>query len=176
MSRIRRLLTALRSAVTIGSGASVIAARTPPAPAPVDSPGHGGPDATIELDPSGLGGLGWGYAPENDGALDRGEIVWTWVPYQERDGRGKDRPVVIMATMGAGDLLAVQLTSTDHSGDNDYVPLGVGGWDRVGRPSWAGIGRVFRVRQGGVRREGTVVGAARYSQIERALRARHHWR
>ena len=118
----------------------------------------------------------WGYRPESDGTLDPGEIVWTWVPYQERDGRGKDRPVVIVAALSGGDMLAVQLTTTDHSGDDDYLPLGVGAWDPARRPSWAGLARVFRVRQGGVRREGTVVDATRYRLIERALRARYAWR
>jgi hypothetical protein len=140
------------------------------------SPGKAGQDATIELAPSAVRRATWGYAPESDGALDRGEIVWTWVPYEERDGRGKDRPVVIMATLTDGRMLAVQLTSKDHTDDDDYVPLGVGPWDRDRRPSWAGIDRVFQVRQGGVRREGTVVDAARYTLIERALRTRHNWR
>jgi hypothetical protein len=126
------------------------------------SPGKAGQDATIELAPSAVRRATWGYAPESDGALDRGEIVWTWVPYEERDGRGKDRPVVIMATLTDGRMLAVQLTSKDHTDDDDYVPLG--------------IDRVFQVRQGGVRREGTVVDAARYTLIERALRTRHNWR
>ncbi|GAB5080487.1 hypothetical protein ARTHROSP310_36360 [Arthrobacter sp. AD-310] len=27
-----------------------------------------------------------------DGEPDPGEVVWTWVPYQEDHGRGKDRP------------------------------------------------------------------------------------
>jgi len=140
------------------------------------SPGRTGPDATIELDPGTVHRPRWGYAPESDGALDPGEIVWTWVPYQERDGRGKDRPVVVVATLTGGNMLAVQLTSTDHTGDDDFLALGVGPWDPAHRPSWAGLARVFRVRQGGVRREGTLVDAARYALIERALRARYGWR
>ena len=172
MSRTRRFLTALRSAVL---GTTVQGAGTATEPARQAVPGQSGPDATIELDPSTLGRTGWGYAPESDGALDPGEIVWTWVPFEERDGRGKDRPVVIMATLGRGNLLAVQLTSKDHTGDDDYVPLGVGSWDHDRRPSWAGIARVFQVRQGGVRREGTVIDSARYTLIERAVRARYRW-
>ncbi|TFD94160.1 type II toxin-antitoxin system PemK/MazF family toxin [Cryobacterium lactosi] len=156
---------------TTGSRAGAVTVLAPPAAA-----GRSGPDATVELDPSGLGRIGWGYAPHSDGILDPGEIVWTWVPYEERDGRGKDRPVVIMATLSPGNLLAVQLTSRDHSGDDDYVPLGVGSWDHDRRPSWADIGRVFQVRQGGVRREGTVLDATRYALIGRALRDHHQWR
>nr|RZI36218.1 hypothetical protein BJQ95_01348 [Cryobacterium sp. SO1] len=84
--------------------------------------------------------------------------------------------MAIMATLGRGNLLAIQLTSKDHSGDDHYVPLGVGPWDHDRRPSWAGIARVFQVRQGGVRREGTVLDAARYALIERAMRDRFQWR
>ena len=27
------------------------------------------------------------YTPDRDGEPDPGEVVWTWVPYEERDGR-----------------------------------------------------------------------------------------
>ncbi|TFB97826.1 type II toxin-antitoxin system PemK/MazF family toxin [Cryobacterium adonitolivorans] len=168
MSRTRGFLTALRSAL--------FTTRTAGAPRTESVPVQSGPDATVELDPSTVRRAGWGYAPKTDGALDPGEVVWTWVPFEERDGRGKDRPVVIVATLPGGNMLAVQLTSTDHSGNDDYLPLGVGPWDPARRPSWAGLARVFQVRQGGVRREGTVVDAARYGLIERALRARYGWR
>ncbi|MEC5182831.1 hypothetical protein RCH12_000261 [Cryobacterium sp. MP_3.1] len=168
MFRTRQLLTALRSAL--------FGARTVGVPRTGTAPGQSGPDATIELDPTTVRRAGWGYAPETDGALDPGEIVWTWVPYEELDGRGKDRPVVVMATLSEGNMLAVQLTSTDRSGNADYLPLGEGPWDPARRPSWAGLARVFQVRQGGVRREGTVVDAARYRMIERALRTRYGWR
>jgi hypothetical protein len=135
-----------------------------------------GPDATVELDPAAVRRPGWGYAPKNDGALDPGEVVWTWGPYQERDGRGKDRPVLVVATLTDGTVLAVQLTSADHTGDVDHVFLGVGAWDREGRSSWAALDRVFRVSPGGVRREGTFVDAARYRAVEDALRHRYGWR
>jgi hypothetical protein len=174
----RRVLTALRSALKGTRSAGAPRPETAPGQSAPGQPGPGqsGPDATIELDPSAAAQAVWGYRPESDGTLDPGEIVWTWVPYEERDGRGKDRPVVIMATLTGGNMLAVQLTSTDQSGDDDYLPLGVGAWDPARRPSWAGLARVFRVRQGGVRREGTVVDATRYRLIERALRARYGWR
>ena len=31
------------------------------------------------------------YAPQLDGDADPGEIVWTWVAYEDDRGRGKDR-------------------------------------------------------------------------------------
>lgn len=116
------------------------------------------------------------YAPAHDGEPDPGEIVWTWVPYEERDGRGKDRPVVIVAASGGGDFLAVQLTSKAHDGDRDFLSLGTGPWDASGRPSWARVDRLFRVRTGGMRREAASLDAARYALLTRALGDRYGWR
>jgi hypothetical protein len=116
-----------------------------------------------------------GYTPERDGEPDPGEIVWTWVPYEERDGRGKDRPVVIVASSKAGDYLAVQLTSSGRDGDRDLVALGPGEWDGEGRPSWARIDRVFRVHAAGMRREAASLDASRYARVTGALRARYGW-
>ena len=57
------------------------------------------------------------YAPSPDGAPDPGEIVWTWVPYEEDHTQGKDRPVLLVGRSGPR-LLALMLTSKDHSGDH----------------------------------------------------------
>src|SRR5690349_25068137 len=50
------------------------------------------------------------YAPDLDGAADPGEIVWTWVPFEEDDGRGKDRPVLVVGREGA-ELVGLMLSS-----------------------------------------------------------------
>ncbi|AMB58322.1 type II toxin-antitoxin system PemK/MazF family toxin [Microterricola viridarii] len=92
------------------------------------------------------------YRPNVDGNLDPGEIVWTWVPYEEHDGRGKDRPVLIVAGGSGTALLAVQLTSKGHDGDPEQVAIGSGSWDSSGRAGWVKIDRVTK-----------------------ALRARHGW-
>ena len=115
------------------------------------------------------------YAPRPDGRPDPGEIVWTWVPYEERDGRGKDRPVVIVAPSGADAFLAVQLTSKAHEGSRDFVALGTGAWDAAGRPSWVNIDRVFVVRTAGMRREAASLDAKRYLRLADALTARYGW-
>lgn len=128
------------------------------------------------MDPKRLRGVRLGYTPERDGEPDPGEVVWTWVPYEERDGRGKDRPVAIIAALSAGDFLAVQLTSKPNDGDHDYVALGAGAWDAEGRQSWARIDRVFSVRSGGMRREAASLDAARYARLTSALRGRYGWR
>ncbi|WP_104475317.1 type II toxin-antitoxin system PemK/MazF family toxin [Microterricola pindariensis] len=140
------------------------------------SPGRYGREATSEVDPRTVGRVRMSYSPSTDGNPDPGEIVWTWVPYQEHDGRGKDRPVLIVAGGRGGALLAVQLTSKGHDGDPDQLALGSGPWDSSGRASWVKIDRVFRVFPSGMRREGASLDRRRFDAVASALRARYGWR
>ena len=116
------------------------------------------------------------YSPATDGDPDPGEIVWTWVPFEERDGRGKDRPVLVVAAeKGGRSWLAVQLTSKSHQGDAEFVPIGAGAWDSAGRPSWVNIDRVFRIFDGGMRREACALPSTRYQAVQQQLRQRYGW-
>ena len=56
------------------------------------------------------------YSPVPGKNPDPGEVVWTWVPYEEDHSRGKDRPVLLIGRDGAW-LLALQMTSVDHDRD-----------------------------------------------------------
>ena len=117
------------------------------------------------------------YSPVTNGDPDPGEIVWTWVPFEERDGRGKDRPVLIVAVAPQGGFLAVQLTSKSHDQHRgDYIELGSGAWDAQGRPSWVNIDRVFRVQTNGMRREAAALDAGRFERVAAALVSRYGWR
>ena len=40
------------------------------------------------------------YSPSLDGDADPGEIVWTWVPFEEDHSQGKDRPVLLVGRDG----------------------------------------------------------------------------
>ena len=115
-------------------------------------------------------------APQSDGVPDPGEIVWTWVPFEENDGRGKDRPVLVVAVESAGTYLAVQLTSKDHDGEGDFVSVGAGGWDGEHRPSWVNLDRVIRVQEGGMRRESTALPRGPFEQVTDRLHQRYGWR
>jgi hypothetical protein len=140
------------------------------------SPGRFGATATIQVDPRSVAGLRMSYEPVTDGDPDPGEIVWTWVPYEENDGRGKDRPVLVVAAEADGTVLAVELTSKEHDGDKDHVAIGSGAWDGQGRPSWVAIDRVFRLHDKGMRREATALDKERFLIVARALHARYGWR
>jgi hypothetical protein len=133
------------------------------------------------VEPTAVGAVRMSYHPDPDGDPDPGEIVWTWVPFEEHDGRGKDRPVLVVAAevdrAGAErTVLAVQLTSKDHDGDGDFVSIGAGAWDGEHRPSWVNIDRVMRVHTAGMRREACSLDRQNYQRVEAALRRRYGWR
>lgn len=146
-------------------------------PAPTElaeaSPGRYGPHATTQT--RDFGAVRTSYNPHVDGDPDPGEIVWTWVPFEENDGRGKDRPVLVVAREPAGTLLAVQLSSRPHD-DVEWIPIGSGPWDNEGRASWVDVSRVLRVRPDGMRREAAALDREPFDSVIAALRQRHGWR
>lgn len=139
-------------------------------------PGSRGPTATVEIEPPRPDGLTITYTPDADGEPDTGEIVWTWVPYDERDGRGKDRPVLVIARQDADHVLAVRLTSKSHDGDRDYLAIGAGPWDSKGRPSWVDVEQIYRVHRDGMRREASVLDLDRFTRVAAALQGRYGWK
>lgn len=115
------------------------------------------------------------YAPAPDGAADPGEIVWTWVPFEEDDGRGKDRPLLVVGR-SAGDLLGLMLSSQHRrDGEPDWVSIGSGAWDREGRESFVRLDRVLEVAEHGIRREGAVLDRDRFERVAVQLRGRYGW-
>ncbi len=146
-------------------------ARTPAASRPTG----GGATGTVELDPRRVGPVAIGYAPRRDGAPDAGEVVWTWVPYAENDGRGKDRPVLIIGRHGTDRAFAVKLTSKAHDGERDFLPIGPGAWDSQGRPSWVDIDQLYSVHADGMRREAAALDSARFRIVAEALHRRYGW-
>jgi len=141
-----------------------------------DSPGRYGPTATTEADPDRVGSVRTEYAPAHDGDPDPGEIVWTWVPFEENDGRGKDRPVLVVAREKADTLLAVQLSSKEHDFEREWVPIGIGPWDKEGRESWVNLDRVMRVHADGMRREACALDRGRFNLVVNRLKERYGWR
>jgi hypothetical protein len=115
------------------------------------------------------------YAPDLDGAADPGEIVWAWVPFEEGDGRGKDRPVLVVGRDG-GELVGLMLSSQhDRAHDRDWISIGSGAWDREGRESFVRLDRVLVVAERGIRREGAVLDRDRFDRVARQLRERFGW-
>ncbi len=116
------------------------------------------------------------YAPQPDGRADPGEVVWTWVPYEEDASRGKDRPVLVVGRDGSR-LLGLMLSSNaDRDGQRGWLALGAGTWDAEQRPSWIRLDRVLDVEEDGIRREGAVLTRDRFDRVAAALRAEQGWR
>src|SRR4051812_45177530 len=120
------------------------------------------------------------YRPRADGRPDPGEIVWAWVPYDENDGRGKDRPLLVIGRRG-GDLLGLMLSSQDHDRDaadearhgRAWTDIGTGAWDARGRPSEVRLDRLLVLDPAGVRREGAALDRARFDAVVTEARRGH---
>lgn len=117
-----------------------------------------------------VGDVRFAYAPQADNHPDPGEVVWTWVPFEEDASRGKDRPVVVLGWAGdTTDLAVAQLSSKDHADDARWLLLGPGGWDPEGRPSSVRLDRLLAVAPEAVRREGAALDRSRYDAVVQAL-------
>jgi hypothetical protein len=115
------------------------------------------------------------YAPDLDGQADPGEIVWTWVVYEDDPSQGKDRPVLVVGRDGAI-LLGLMLSSQERRAqDQDWVALGSGAWDYEGRESWVRLDRVLDVPEEGIRREGAILDQERFNLVAARLRADFSW-
>lgn len=134
------------------------------------------------------------YAPHADDRPDPGEIVWTWVHYEEDASQGKDRPVLVLAeesaeaggTDGTGAVLvALMLTSRDRAETDEvitdehgstWVDIGTGDWDRKGRPSEVRADRLLRIVPAAVRREGGRLDERTFDRVAAAVAGVHGWR
>ncbi|WP_286931135.1 MULTISPECIES: type II toxin-antitoxin system PemK/MazF family toxin [Aeromicrobium] len=123
-------------------------------------------------------GLDTTWSGNHDGRPDPGEIVWTWVPYEDDPSQGKDRPVLLIGRRGDGTLVALQLTSRDHDRDaaqearagRFWMDIGSGPWDAQRRPSEVRLNRLIQVREQDVRREGAVLPREVYERVLGAAR------
>ena len=115
------------------------------------------------------------YAPDLDGRADPGEIVWTWVVYEDDPSRGKDRPVLVVGR-DRQSLLGLMLSSQEyHRDDADWVSVGSGSWDYEGRTSWVRLDRVLDVPEEGIRREGAILDRDMFDLVAARLRADYSW-
>lgn len=120
------------------------------------------------------------YDPFDDDLPDPGEIVWTFVPFEENPDEGKDRPALIIGRDGEW-LLALQVTSQDHDRDRRqeneagrfWFDIGTGPWDSKRRPSEVRVNRIIRIDPAGVRRIGAVLPRDRFDAV--ATEVRRHY-
>lgn len=116
------------------------------------------------------------YDPHPDGQPDPGEVVWTWVAYEDDPSQGKDRPVVLISR-DADKIIGLMMTSVDHDRDmadeasmgRYWYNLGSGPWDSKGRPSEVRLDRLLVVDPADIRREGSVLDEPRFDALVTAL-------
>lgn len=114
------------------------------------------------------------------GGRSAGEMVWTWVAYEEDPSQGKDRPVLLVGELD-GWLLGLPATSKDHDLDAEqerragryWVEIGAGDWDSRGRVSEVRVDRIVRVDPTRVRRAAGRVDRAVFEKV--AAGVRQHW-
>lgn len=116
------------------------------------------------------------YDPQDDADADPGEVVWTWVPYEEDHRQGKDRPVLVIGHDGPW-LLALPMTSKDHDRDarqeaaagRFWCDIGSGSWDREGRASEVRVNRILRIDPTGIRRIAARLDHHRFETVAREV-------
>ncbi|OBI13818.1 growth inhibitor PemK [Mycobacterium sp. E2327] len=151
--------------------ANVIASAAPASPAEIAT----GRPVTSTSFPTAQRARKLVYAPNLDGRADPGEIVWTWVAYEDDPTRGKDRPVLVVGR-DRRVLLGLMVSSQQrHAGDRDWVGIGAGAWDYEGRESWVRLDRVLDVPEEGIRREGAILDREIFDVIAARLRADYAW-
>ena len=114
------------------------------------------------------------YAPDLDGRADPGEVVWTWVVYEDDPTRGKDRPVLVVGR-DRDTLLGLMLSSQEHRDEPDWISIGSGSWDYEARPSWVRLDRVLDVPEESIRREGAILEREKFEVVAARLRAEYSW-
>ncbi|NDK88367.1 type II toxin-antitoxin system PemK/MazF family toxin [Gordonia desulfuricans] len=121
------------------------------------------------------------YTPRLDGDADPGEIVWTWVPFEDDPSQGKDRPVLVVGRDPRDDdpdhVLGLMLSSKGHRRDDEnWMSLGAGAWDSEQRESFIRLDRVLVIDDDAIRREGAILDESRFAVVAAELRGHYGWR
>lgn len=115
------------------------------------------------------------YSPQLDGRADPGEIVWTWVTYEDDPAQGKDRPVLVVGRDGHTLLGLMMSSQSKRDGQPGWLAIGSGSWDAEGRPSWLRLDRVLDVPEAGIRREGAIMERHEFDVVAQRLRSDFSW-
>jgi hypothetical protein len=107
------------------------------------------------------------YTPQLDGDPDPGEVVWTWVPFEDDPTLGKDRPVLVIGRHGSV-LSGVALTSKRKARE-DYIEVGTGEWDSKHRTSYAKVEHLLDIDPHVVRREGAILNRRQFDDVIEAV-------
>lgn len=120
------------------------------------------------------------YSASLPGGHRSGEMLWTWIPFEDDASQGKDRPALVIGADG-GRLLVTPATSKDHDRDEEqerragryWMDIGAGDWDSRRRPSEVRLDRIVPVQVDAIRRSSGRVSAQIFGQVADGIR--RHW-
>ena len=167
----RTIQSGIQTGLRMGIEALVATAMPSPPPVAITA----GRPVTRDMVPTARRARRVVYAPDLDGRADPGEVVWTWVVYEDDPTRGKDRPVLVVGR-DRDTLLGLMLSSqAHHTHDPDWVHVGIGSWDYENRPSWVRLDRVLDVPEESIRREGAIMDRVTFEVVATRLRTEYRW-
>jgi hypothetical protein len=167
-----RVYRELQRSGAIDRGREALTSRLGGAPAAAPTPGR---PVTDTSRPTADAARRIEYSPQLDGAADPGEIVWTWVTFEEDASQGKDRPVLVVGR-DHDRLLGLMLSSQAHRADDaTWTAIGSGPWDGGHKASYVRLDRVLDVPEQGIRREGAVLDRTRFDAVAQRLRSEYGW-
>lgn len=114
------------------------------------------------------------YAPDMDGQVDPGEVVWFWAPNDE-GGRTSERAIVVVGREEDHVLGLITSPNPDHAAEPSWLDIGSGPWDASGRQSWVRLDRLVVVPESAIRRQGAVMPQRRFDRIAQRLRTEYGW-
>lgn len=114
------------------------------------------------------------YAPDMDGHVDPGEVVWSPV-VTAKDAEPEMRSCLVIGR-NAHTLLGMIISSNpDHRDDDNWIPIGTGLWDPRGNKCWVRIDRVLEIPEAQIQRRGVSMPERRFDRIAAELRTHHGW-
>lgn len=116
------------------------------------------------------------YAPDLDGQVDPGEIVWFLAPVDAAAKEHSERAMLVVGRTRRRGVLGLLISpNASHSHDGNWMEIGSGQWDSLGRPCWIRLDRVLEVPDHALRRAGALFPRARFERVASALRSRFDW-
>ncbi|AZA08763.1 type II toxin-antitoxin system PemK/MazF family toxin [Corynebacterium pseudopelargi] len=116
------------------------------------------------------------YAPDMDGQVDPGEVVWFWAPSDHSPQHVVERSLVVVARTAESIYGLLTSPNPDHETDDHWMDIGSGPWDASGRQSWVRVDKIVTVPETHIRRQGIVMPQQRFERIANRLRQEYGWR
>ena len=115
------------------------------------------------------------YAPNMDGSVDPGEVVWFWAPPSSADEQATERAMVVVGRSGPYVVGLATSTNREHATETTWLDIGSGPWDDAHRRSWVRLDKIVKVPEAAIRRQGALIPEHRFNRIADRLRRDYGW-